>query len=240
MDILSLVIVREGSKGLKNKCLKKVAGKSVFEYSIEYSKELNRRLKGQVLTIVSSDSAEIERYCSLNKIPFVQRTPELASDTTRVEDVIFDTYLTTGKTFKYISLLYGNIPIRYPEEFIKAYNFLSMYKDYDAVLSMQGVEKYNPAWMFEFNESLLPTKRAEGYRRQDLNQFMIHDGHTVLLRTKYLLDFMESNVKPDIMYQAFGKKIKPMLNDRLIVDIDTERDLELADAVLLKVKHASS
>jgi len=43
---------------------------------------------------------------------------------------------------------------------------------------------------------------------------------------------MERNSKQSIMYESFGKKIKPMLNDKLIIDIDTERDLNLAKAVL--------
>jgi CMP-N-acetylneuraminic acid synthetase len=101
---------------------------------------------------------------------------------------------------------------------------------------MQNVEKFNPAWMFELNEDVLPAKKNEDYRRQDLRPLMIHDGHTILFRTKYFIEFMESDSEHSIMYQAFGKKIKPMLNDRLVVDIDTIKDLELAEAVLMRGK----
>jgi hypothetical protein len=34
------------------------------------------------------------------------------------------------------------------------------------------------------------------------------------------------------LYDAFGKEIKPMLNEDLIVDIDTRKDLWLAEAIL--------
>ncbi len=163
----------------------------------------------------------------------MERIPSLASDTARIEDVIYDAYCKTAtRDFEYISLLYGNIPIRYPEEFLKAYDFLMENKDYDAVLSMQNVEKFNPAWIFELDEDVLPVKRSGGYRRQDLKQFMIHDGHTILFRAGHFLDFMRKKSEHSIMYEAFGKKIKPMLNDKLILDIDTERDLKLAEAVL--------
>jgi len=234
MGILSVVTIREGSKGLKNKCLKKAGGKSVFEYTVEYSRELNHRIEEKVYTVVSSDSARVKQYCLENDISFLERTPALASDIARIEDVIYEAYRKIGSDFEYISLLYGNIPIRYPEEFLKAYHFLKANEDYDAVLSMQKVEKLNPAWLFELNENTLPVRKSEGYRRQDLKQFMIHDGHTILFRAKYFLDFMESNSGEDIMYRAFGRKIKPMLNGRLIIDIDTVRDLELADAVLMR------
>lgn len=235
MSILSVVVIREGSEGLKNKCLRKIGGKAVFEYTIEYSLDLNRRIKEGVFTVVSSDSETVRKYCSEKNVYFLKRDSKLASDVARLEDVIFDAYRKIGKDFNHISLLNGNCPIRYPEEFLKAYRFLQENKDYDGVLSMQNVEKFNPDWMFELNEDVIPAQKSKGYRRQDLKQLMIHDGHTILFRTKYFTEFMESNCKQTIMYQAFGKKIKPMLNDKLVIDIDTEKDLKLAGAVLLRV-----
>ena len=232
MSIFSVVTIREGSKGLKNKCLRKISGKAVFEYTIEYSLELNCRMREEVFTVVSSDSEIVRKYCSENGICFLKRSPWLASDVARLEDVIFDAYRKIEGDFDYISLLYGNSPLRYPEEFLKAYRFLQENKGYDAVKSMQNVEKFNPAWMHELNEDVLPVKKSKGYRRQDLKQFMIHDGHTILFRTKHFLEFMGSNPKQNIVYQAFGNKIKPMLNDKLIIDIDTEKDLKLAAAAL--------
>lgn len=232
MSIFSLVVVRKGSKGLKDKCTKKINSKAVFEYTIEYSLDLNCRMREEVFTVVSSDSERIREYCLKNNIYFLERSPLLASDMTRIEDVIYDAYCSVGKNFDYISLLYGNIPTRYPEEFLKAHDFLIKNKDYDAVISMQNVGKNNPAWMFELAEDILPVKREGGYRRQDLKRFMIHDGHTILFRTKHFLEFMERNLEITIMYEAFGKKIKPMLNDKLIIDIDTERDLKLAEIAL--------
>jgi len=232
MSIFSIVTVREGSKGLKNKCMHIIEGKAVFEYSIEYSINLDSMIKEEVFTVVSSDSEIIRKYCSENNICFLKRSPWLASDTARIEDVIYNAFREIGKDFDYISLLYGNIPIRYPEEFLKAYDFLLKNEDYDAVISMQNVQKFNPANMFELNETVIPSKESGGYRRQDLKQLMIHDGHTVLFRTNYFLNFMERKSKHNIMYNAFGKKIKPILNDKLIIDIDVERDLKLAESVL--------
>jgi len=232
MNILSVVTVRAGSKGLKDKCLRKINGKPIFEYSIRYSMELNNKIKEGNFTLVSSDSEIIEEYCLKKNIYFIKRKVELASDIAQIEDVIFDAYCEIGKDFKYISLLYGNIPTRYPEEFLRAHRFLSRHGDYDCVMSMQNVEKFNPSWIFELNENTLPLKKNENYRRQDLTQFMIHDGHTVLFRTSYFLKFMEINSAKNTMYEAFGRKIKPMLNDKLIIDIDTKKDLILAEAVL--------
>jgi len=232
MSILSVVTVREGSKGLKGKCLRKINEKYVFEYSVKYSMELSDKIKEGNFTVVSSDSETIKEYCLKKNIYFIKREPKLVSDVAHIEDVIYDAYYRVGEGFEYISLLYGNIPTRYPEEFLKAYRFLLKHKDYDCVLSMQDVGKYNPSWMFELNEDILPSKKSKGHRRQDLSQLMVHDGHTILFRTRHFLEFMKTDSKGNIMYEAFGKKIKPMLNNKLIIDIDTKKDLILAEAVL--------
>ena len=238
MNIFSIITIRKGSKGLKNKCLRKICNKAMFEFVINYSLELNYKLNGKVFTVVSSDSELLEKYCIKNDIPFIKRDPSLVSDLAQIEDVIYDAYSKINLPFDYISLLYGNVPTRYPQEFLKAYNFLRKNKDYQAVLSVQNVEKYNPSWLFPLNEEILPIKKNEGYRRQDLKQFMIHDGHTILFRSKYFLDFIDKRglTQKKGLYDAFGEKIKPMLNERVIIDIDTEKDIELAKA-FISYKH---
>lgn len=125
MSIFSIVVARKGSKGLKNKVVRKIADRYVFEYSIEYSLELAEQNLGKVYTVVSSDSKIIEKYCYENNIKFIRRRSNLASDTTPIEDVILDAYESIGKEFTYISLVYGNIPIRYVDEFSKAFDFFS-------------------------------------------------------------------------------------------------------------------
>lgn len=232
MSILSIVTARKGSKGLKDKVIRLINGKYVFQYCVEYSKELAVQLNTSVVTVVSSDSEVIAAWCKDNKVEYVDRKPELASDTARIEQVMYDAYLRVNKKFDYVSLVYGNMPIRYPQEFIKAYQFLENNPDFDGALSMQNVEKYNPAWMFSYNEDILPSKETQKARRQDLEKFMIHDGHTILVRAKYFTDFMAGKNPETIMYEPFGRKIKPIITNQLIVDVDTQRDLDLACAIL--------
>lgn len=232
MSVFSLITARKGSKGLKDKVVRKINNKYVFEYSIEYSLGLQNKIQAEVLTVVSSDSEIIEEYCLENSILFIKRKPQLASDVAPIENVMYDAYMQGAREFKYISLLYGNVPTRHPDEFLKAYDFLEKNPDYDSVLSMQNVEKFNPAWMFEFNQDVLPPKTNQGYRRQDLKQYMIHDGHTVLTKSNYFIKFMKKGKPEKIFYESYGKKIKPMLNNKAIIDIDTEKDLKLAEAIL--------
>lgn len=160
------------------------------------------------------------------------RRPELAKSSTRIEDVIYDVYKKTGRDYDLISLLPANVVTRYPDEFIKAYNFLKKNVDYDCVISMQNVEKFNPQQMFKLNHKILPKKKMIAYMRQDLQQYMIADGHTILFRPQHFLKFMKSGRPVTYIFEAFGKKIKTMLNDKLVIDIDTARDLDLAKSYL--------
>ena len=232
MSVFSIVAARSHSKGLKDKVIQKINDKYIFEYSLDYSLGLSEKIGSEVFTVVSSDSKVIEEFCKKKNTLFSGRKPELATDTAKIEDVIYDTYMRIGRDFEYISLLYGNVPTRYPDEFLKAFNFLEENRDYDAALSMQNVEKYNPAWMFEFNADSLPVKNKEAYRRQDLKKFIIHDGHTILTRSSYFIEYMKEAKAGNIMYEAFGRKIKPMLNNKPVIDIDTQKDLKLAMAAL--------
>lgn len=223
---LSVVCARAGSKGLKNKCLTRINGRMTAEYAIEYSLSLGSGIK----TVVSTDIKEIISFCRKNNIAFIQRDAVLCLDESRIEATLADAIEKMGKEyFEYCSLVYGNIPTRYPRLFHEALRFLEKNRGYDAVISMQNVEKFHPEWMFDFEDKILPVKRETSYRRQGLAQKMIHDGHTLIFRIGGFLKRYRcrSAYKNKYMYSLFGPRIKPLLNSEIIIDIDTRKDLKL-------------
>lgn len=230
MKILSVVCARAGSKGLPNKCLAKINNKATVQYAIEYSLSLG----ADVHTVVSTDIEELIRYCEKNDIDFINRNPSFCLDDSRIDSALAEAIELRGKNCHFCSLVYGNIPTRYPFLFKKALQFLYENEDYDAVISMQNVEKYHPAWMFDFNNKVLPQEKACHYRRQMLPQKMIADGHTLIFRAKNFYDRYDGLVNYDstIKYSIFGDKIKPLINDAAIIDIDTEKDLKIARSLL--------
>jgi len=230
MKTLSVVCARAGSKGLLNKCIARINGRMIIEYSIEYSLSLGKDVK----TVVSTDIKEVVDYCKARDIPFIIRAPELCSDNARIEDTLADAIEKDAFNCEYCSLVYGNIPLRYPELFFEALSFLDKNNEFDAAISMQNVEKYHPSWMFDYNEEILPREKEDHYRRQMLPQKMIHDGHTVLFRSMGFFDRYKGTEEYEKNYRfaAFGNKIKPLINTELIVDIDTKKDLILAESVI--------
>lgn len=232
MKILSVVCARAGSKGLKNKCVAKINGKMVAEYAIEYSLSLGDDVK----TAVSTDIDSLIEHCIKNGISYIRRDSAFCADESRIDDALAEAIGKEGEGCDYCSLVYGNIPIRYPVLFQQALDFLKNNDDYDAVITMQNVEKFHPEWMLDLNSNIMPKVKESDYRRQALSPKMIHDGHTLIFKIDGFLNRYNGLVpyEAGYLYSIFGAKIKPLINDRLIVDIDTARDLELAEAILDK------
>ena len=232
--ILSVVCARAGSKGVKNKCIKEIGKKMVIEYSIEYSLSLGDYVK----TVVSTDIEDVITYCKENNISYIRRNPSLCTDEVKIDDALSDAIEWDNGKSRYCSLVYGNIPTRYPHLFHNAWEFLKNNNGFDAVISMQHVEKFHPDWMFDYDEKILPKKKAVHYRRQMLSQKMIHDGHTLLFRAKEFYQRCKriSDYDQRYMYAVFGRRIKPLINSDIIIDIDSEKDLKLAEAIIVTDK----
>lgn len=233
MSVLSLIVARAGSKGVLNKNIRYVRDKRIFEYSVQYSQNLCD-IVSNLDTVVSSDSKIIEKYCEKNDIRFLKRNTHLSNNKARIEDVVYDVYKELESNYDYISIVTADTPIRYPSEFLRAYEFLEMKKNYDCAISMQKVGRYNPDWMFDIDENRLHNKEEYSYQKQGLSSKMKHDGHTLLFKSKYFLEYMKHIHDFKYLYESYGKIIKPLINNKLVIEIDTEQDYEIAKALLLR------
>ena len=234
VNVLSVVCARAGSKGLSNKCVAKINDKMVVEHAIEYSLSLGNNVE----TVVSTDIESLIEYCKKGHIAYIKRVPKFCADDSKIDDALADAIESNGQDSEYCSLVYGNIPTRYPDLFCEALNNLQKNNDYDAVISMQNVEKFHPEWMFDYNEEDLPRETESHYRRQLLPQKMIHDGHTFIFKKDEFYNRYSGKLayKKEYRYSIFGTKGKPLINNEIIVDIDTRKDLLLAEAVILNSK----
>ncbi|MEW6219118.1 MAG: hypothetical protein AB1634_06225 [Thermodesulfobacteriota bacterium] len=233
-SVLAVVVARKGSKGLPSKCMLPIGKMPVVEHVLAWCQGLSTP-ELAVTTVLSTDIPEAEPLCGRHGALFLPRPAELAGDRTRIEEVLFHAWQEAGQGADYLLLVYGNIPVRHAELVQGPVCFLAERPEFDAVFTFQPVEKFNPAWMVDVCEDELPDWPAAAFRRQDLKPYMIHDGHTVLTRASYFASFWpeEASRRQGRMYESFGRRIKPWLHDRLVIDIDAERDYLLARAVLL-------
>jgi CMP-N,N'-diacetyllegionaminic acid synthase len=231
--VLAIIVARQGSKGLSSKCMLPICNMPVVEHVITWANSLACK-DIDVNIIVSSDIIELEAICKKHGVSWRKRPSELANDVSYIEDVVMDAALHSQYEPDYLFQMYGNVPVRHDRLFYDPLEFLEDHQKFDAVLSFQKVEKFNPEWMVACETDRLPQWDKSAHRRQDLKPYMIHDGHTILMRSDHFLKFWPHRDQRtrNQMYEAYGFVIKPWLHNHLVIDIDTENDYILAKAYL--------
>ncbi len=144
MKNLAIIPARSGSKGLKDKNVKLLAGKPLLAYAIEAA--INSGIFTEVM--VSTDS---EKYAEIAKkygakVPFL-RSEQTASDSATSADVISEVlsnYANMGMTFDNNVLLQPTSPLRTAEDIKAAYQ-LFLERKADAVVSVCEVD-HSPLW----------------------------------------------------------------------------------------------
>ena len=105
MKNIAAILVRNGSKGLKDKNIRKLNGKPLLAYSIEAAQQ-SRKFDTIHVSTDSEHYAEIAREYGAD-VPFL-RSAELASDTSSTWDAmrfVLKRYKELGKEFDTITVL---------------------------------------------------------------------------------------------------------------------------------------
>jgi CMP-N,N'-diacetyllegionaminic acid synthase len=132
--ILCTICARKGSKGLKNKNIKKINGKILFLYTFEMAKKINFVDK----IVVSTDSNYIKKIVGKNYCWFL-RNKNLSYDKISKIDVIRDAVIKAEKNFscKYDIILDLDVtsPLRKKKDIIASYNIFKN-KNYNNLFSV--------------------------------------------------------------------------------------------------------
>jgi len=229
MKVLSLIPARGGSKGVKKKNIRLMAGRPLIDYTIQIS------IQSKVIDriIVSTDDPEI---ASISKrlgaeVPFI-RPGELAQDITPDFPVVEHclNYLLNNENWVPDILFYmrPTMPLRKKEEIEMAVKIFVENKDVDAVRSTCPAP-YPPYWMKKINNKgfIEPfDKIAEPFkfsRRQDLPEIVICDGYIDASRVEAMLKskaIVSGNIFP--IHRT----------DVPFIDIDTKKDWEYCEYYL--------
>jgi N-acylneuraminate cytidylyltransferase len=183
MNPIVIIPARAGSKGLKNKNSKELAGKPMILYTIEAA----RTLFNDDVICVSTDSEAIIDLCNSIglKVHFV-RPDYLATDEASSVDVINHAISFYEEHFNYhadtIILLQPTSPLRNANHIREA---LILYNDVDMVVSVKNT-KSNPYFnLFEEKEGyLIKSKKASFTRRQDCPNIYEYNGAIYIFNLK--------------------------------------------------------
>lgn len=231
MRVLGVIPARAGSKGVKDKNIRKVCGKPLICYAIEAAKAS----KKLYASIVTSDSIKILDKAFETGISIWTRPAELATDTASVVDVAIDvlTNRYPADLFDAVMLLQPTSPYRTGADIDNAIELLEAHNErteggeyeYSSLISVVKCEDDHPARCYGITDDALWgfLPGLEKFRRQDLPPAYRRNGCIYLVRRDDLIShhsFMVSKRLPYIMPRAS------------LVNIDTEEDLAIAEVMM--------
>ena len=234
MKVTGVIMARAGSMGLANKHLLSLLGRPVIEYTFEHA----RTARSLSRVVVSTDCPGVRRLAIKAKLEVIGRPAELATASASVQDVMLHAMEMTeangswrGEAFV---VLYGNVPVR-PEGVIDRAVEMLAATGCDSVRSFCPVGKWHPAWMSRMDGDRVQALAAGSiHRRQDLEPVYLHDGAVVAVSRKALL---RGRATPDDPHAFFGVDRRGVKTESGgAVEIDTVRDLYLAEAELWQAK----
>jgi len=226
VSTLCVVPARGGSKRLKRKNVRELAGKPLLAYTVEAA------LQSSVFSdvIVSTEDDEIaaiaEDYGAT--VPFT-RPAELASDTAQVVDVlnhVIEYYDERGDTYPELGVLFPTAPLRTAEDIQRAYEKFSAHDDAKFLMSVTDYHHTPVQALAEKDGYLTPfweDQEVLASRSQDQPDLVISNGALYFMATDAYRKQRTFYGEPLIGYQ--------MPRERS-VDIDVEFDLRLAEFLL--------
>jgi len=221
MNNIAIIPARSGSKGLKDKNIKKLNGIPLIGYSIKAAKESGRFSH----IMVSTDSG---KYAGIAKelgaeVPFM-RSPETSSDKAGSWDVVKEVLLGYEEQFDTVCLLQPTSPLRKSTDIIDAYNELEE-KNADAITGVCQMD-HSPLWATPLDETL----SLSSLRKQ------LADVPRQMLKTYYRINgalYIRKICYKNGDVQILDKKEYAYIMDRKrSVDIDTIDDFRYADYII--------
>lgn len=227
-NLLITICARGGSKGVKNKNTRQLAGHPLIYYTIKQAKEWARGKH----TVVSTDSQEIAQIAKQYgaETPFI-RPAALARDTTPTLPVVRHALKSCEEIYKekydFVMDLAVTAPVRKVNDLEKALNLFLKEKP-QTLFSVVPAQR-NPYFnMIELDKEgrahyCKPNKNFS--RRQDAPPVYDMNASIYIYDRKYLLD--EKNNQP-----VSNHSIIYIMDERSRIDIDSEIDFKFVESLI--------
>jgi len=224
MKPLVVIPARGGSKRLSGKNIKPLKDKPLIHYTIEAAREV---FDDDVIC-VSTDNVKIKQVSEETglKVPFL-RPKRLATDTADSRSVLLHAYEYYKKEKGYeadvIILLQPTSPLRKSTHIQEAFELY--HEDLDMVVSVKETNA-NPYFvLYEENENgyLEKSKRGNFTRKQDVPEVWELNGAIYVMNVRSFKKGQPMN---------FDKVVKYKMGVIESMDIDTELDFNIAEAIL--------
>lgn len=212
MKIVSIILARKGSKGIKNKNLINLCGKPLIKYSIQAS------LQSKVdETYVSSDCSKILNISKKIGAKTIKRPIKLSTDTASSESALL--HFAEKVHFDILVFIQCTVPLIKTRDINQG---IKKMKKYDSVLSVSETNQ-----MFWNDKSPLYNLHNR-LRRQKSKKRYIETGSFFITTKKNLLKY-KNRISGNIGFVKVPKYRS--------FDIDDHSDLKLVEAVIKHEKY---
>lgn len=221
MRILYVIPARGGSKGIPHKNIRPLSGKPLICYSIDVARDL---ATDDDICVSTDDEAIIKVVGDYGlKVPF-KRPEALSTDLATTNDVLLhaiEFYEKQGIIYDVIVLLQPTSPLRTSKQVKEA---TELYEDnLDMVVSVMPSHS-SAVLCSENNEGFIELVfNKSAVRRQDLGSFYEYNGAIYVINVEAL---KRKNLS------GFHRIKKYVMDEESSVDIDTNLDLVVAEAIL--------
>jgi CMP-N,N'-diacetyllegionaminic acid synthase len=227
VKVIGIIPARKNSKSIASKNVTLLAGRPLISYTFDTAlgaKSLTR-------VVCSTDCEQVSALAEQRGIEVIQRPEHLAQDETPMIPVLQHALSVAGEAFDAICLLQPTCPLRRAQDIDESIEKLRE-EEASSVISYVDVGANHPARMAILINQRVPYPAwGRGLRwanKQDLPQVYIRSGDIYLTRIEVLLsgDLVGENPRAHLI------PAERHLN------IDTPRDLELAEFLLSREQHS--
>jgi CMP-N,N'-diacetyllegionaminic acid synthase len=228
-SVLCTICARGGSKGVKNKNIKRLNGKPLIAYTIEQARESG--LFEHI--VISTDSDLIATVAQeYGAEVFFKRSPEMASDTAGKLEVIKDAFVRSEEhyqtTYDYLIDLDATAPLRSVQDIVESYQqFLK--DDNDNLITAMPSRRspyFNLVEVDTAGKVTLSKKlNSNVVRRQDAPKSYDMNASIYIWKRDILLN------EHSIFLDKTGLYVMP---EERSIDIDSELDFEFVEFLMKK------
>ena len=219
-NFVSVVPIRAGSKGLKNKNIAKIQGIPL------YLRTVNQALRITEKCIINTDIDSVLRKKNFDKnVVLFKRDKKLAEDDTHMNLVLKDLFFKKNLINKFIILLQATSPLRKDEDIKNAINVFNK-GEYSMVMSVRKVESNFLKYGYENNDKFIPIAEKFMYKnRQSLPKVLAPNGAIYIFAVN---EFLKKNKLPE---SNIGYYEMPAERS---IDIDKKEDLNKIRRIIRK------
>ena len=218
-DIVYVIPARSGSKGVKNKNIRKLGDRNLIEIAVDCIQEHNKSAK----IIINCDSIHYLDKVNRNVTKYL-RPIQLANDNTLMCDVLNEMQLNckSYKQYNLVSIVQPTCPFRLPKHLELAERKLKD-NQHSTLTSVTKAGDVHPSRMYTIEENTLGSldRKMESENRQNLAEIYHRNGLIYITNKNTLSQQKILDSKPGYIE----------IEREFCINIDDEFDWKLANAL---------